>query len=79
MIRPERIELVRDRPSAGDAIQAKITNRIFSGELLSFELEAASGAPFRCTKPSLPQFRALERGQAVWMVPTDCRALPRVS
>jgi ABC-type Fe3+/spermidine/putrescine transport system ATPase subunit len=79
MIRPERIELARERPAGRDCIEARVTRQIFSGELLTFELEAAGGVGLHCTKPSLPQFRALTAGEAVWLVPDDCRALPKAS
>jgi ABC-type Fe3+/spermidine/putrescine transport system ATPase subunit len=77
MIRPERIELAREPPAGRDAIEAKVTRQVFSGEFLTFELEAAGGVGLLCTKPSLPQFRALSSGDAVWLVPNDCRALPK--
>jgi ABC-type Fe3+/spermidine/putrescine transport system ATPase subunit len=75
MIRPERIELARERPAGRDAIEARVKRRVFSGELLIFELEAAGGVGLLCTKPSLPHFRALSCGDAVWLVPDECRAL----
>jgi ABC-type Fe3+/spermidine/putrescine transport system ATPase subunit len=79
MIRPERIELERERPNGRDAIEARVKRRVFSGEFLIFELEAAGGIGMLCTKPSLPHFRALSSGDAVWLVPDECRALPKVS
>jgi ABC-type Fe3+/spermidine/putrescine transport system ATPase subunit len=77
MIRPERIGLSVERPATGEAIAARVTKRVFSGELLSFELESSDGLGFLCTKPSLPHFRALAPGDAVWLVPDECRALPK--
>jgi ABC-type Fe3+/spermidine/putrescine transport system ATPase subunit len=76
MIRPERIDLSTERPG-GEAISARVKKRVFSGELLTFELEATDGLGFLCTKPSLPQFRKLSPGDSVWLVPEECRALPK--
>ena len=76
MIRPERIELARQPPADREAIAARVTRQVFSGEFLIFELETTGGVGLTCTKPSLPQFRALSSGDAVWLVPDECRALP---
>ncbi len=72
MIRPERIELV-DAAAPG-TLPARVRNRVFSGERITFELDTAGG-PIVCTKPSLPQFRLLDPGAQVWLQPGDCRAL----
>jgi ABC-type Fe3+/spermidine/putrescine transport system ATPase subunit len=77
MIRPERIELARERPADRDAIAARVTRQVFSGEFMTFELEAAGGIGLLCTKPSLPYFRSLSSGEAVWLVADGCRALPK--
>ena len=79
MIRPERIDLSADRPNSGDAWEARITKRTFSGEQISFEVEAQNGVKLLCVKPSLPCFRELGMGQTVWIMPKDCRALPRAT
>lgn len=77
MIRPERIDLAAERPDIGGAIAARIRSRVFSGELMSFELEAGGGIPILCSKPSLPKFRELVPGQPVWLVLKGCRVLPK--
>jgi ABC-type Fe3+/spermidine/putrescine transport system ATPase subunit len=75
MARPERIELAMEAPAAGRMLAARLTKRVFSGEQLSLELETESGIRLLCTKPSLPRFRQLAMGDAVWLLPTECRAL----
>ncbi|VTU26794.1 Sulfate/thiosulfate import ATP-binding protein CysA [Variovorax sp. SRS16] len=75
MLRPERIELMTEAPASGEALPARLVKRVFSGEQLSLELETASGVRLVCTKPSLPRFRQLAAGDAVWLFPTECRAL----
>jgi len=75
-VRPERIDLHSAAPAEDGAIAATVTKRIFSGEQIGFELQTAAGVKLICTKPSLPRFRALGPGNAVWLVPGECRALP---
>ena len=77
LIRPERIELSATRPESGGVIEGRIAKRVFSGELMNFEIEAAEGIRLLSTKPSLPRFRDLALGQTVWVIPEDCRALPK--
>jgi spermidine/putrescine ABC transporter ATP-binding subunit len=79
MIRPERIDLAVQKPDDRDALEARVKKRVFSGELMTFELEAANGVALLCTKPSLPHFRGISPGDSVWLVPDECRALPKVS
>jgi ABC-type Fe3+/spermidine/putrescine transport system ATPase subunit len=79
MIRPERIDLSADKPQSGDAWEMRITKRTFSGEQVSFEVESTNGVKLLCIKPSLPRFRELRLGQTVWIMPQDCRALPRAT
>jgi len=75
MIRPERIELLTEAPDHGDALAARITKRVFSGERVSFELAAGDGIGFVCTKPSLPRYRKLAPGDGVWLRPDECRVV----
>ena len=77
MVRPERIELSAAGPAGQAAFEARVRKRVFSGEHLTFELETASGVGLICTKPSVPAYRAIATGDSVWLVPEDCRALPR--
>jgi ABC-type Fe3+/spermidine/putrescine transport system ATPase subunit len=79
MIRPERLEVSPDKPLGAVALEARLTRRVFSGELMSFELEAGNGVRLLCSKPSLPRYRELALGQVVWLTPEDCRALPKGS
>ncbi len=65
-------------PAGRDALRgAGHPAGVFRASPLTFELEAADGVGLMCTKPSLPHFRALSPGDAVWLVPDDCRALPK--
>jgi ABC-type Fe3+/spermidine/putrescine transport system ATPase subunit len=77
MIRPERVDLLPAPPARDDAIAARVRTRVFSGELMTFVLDGPGGLQLLCTKPSLPRFRGLAPGDAVWAVPEACRALPK--
>lgn len=79
MLRPERIDLHRQPPNGQDALSARIRRRVFSGDVVSFELDMDSGHSLLCTKPSQDEFRTFAPGQAVWVVPQACRVLPRAS
>jgi spermidine/putrescine ABC transporter ATP-binding subunit len=76
MIRPERIELSAGEPAGRPAFAARVRKRVFSGEHLTFELEAAAGTGLLCTKPSIPVYRAIAPGDTVWLTLEGCRALP---
>jgi ABC-type Fe3+/spermidine/putrescine transport system ATPase subunit len=76
MIRPERIDLVPERPRGG-AVRATVTKRIFAGDVIMFELRTDDGLSLRCSRPSVAEYRMLAVGDAVWAVVRDCRALPR--
>jgi hypothetical protein len=75
MLRPERIELMTERPAAGGALAAKVVSRVFTGEQISLELQTDNQIRLVCTKPSLPRYRQLAPGNAVWILPGECRAL----
>jgi ABC-type Fe3+/spermidine/putrescine transport system ATPase subunit len=77
MIRPERIDLVPERPAGAAALAATVTKRVFAGDVLMFELRTHDGLPLRCSRPSVAEYRALAPGDRVWAVVRDCRALPR--
>ncbi len=77
MIRPERVDLVPERPAEGVAIPGAVTKRIFAGDIITFEVRADHGLLLRSSKPSVPEYRALTPGSRVWAVVHDCRALPR--
>ena len=79
MLRPERIDLHRLPPDGQGALSARIRRRVFSGDVVSFELDMESGHSLLCTKPSQDEFRSFAPGQAVWVVPQACRVLPRAS
>jgi ABC-type Fe3+/spermidine/putrescine transport system ATPase subunit len=77
MIRPERIDLVSERPAGGVAMPATVAKRVFAGDVITFELRTEHGLLLRCTKPSVAEYRALAPGATVWAIVRDCRALPR--
>ena len=76
-IRPERLDLVVDRPAGAAAVSATVTKRIFAGDIITFEVRADHGLVLRSSKPSVAEYRALTPGSRVWAVVRDCRALPR--
>jgi ABC-type Fe3+/spermidine/putrescine transport system ATPase subunit len=76
MIRPERIDLARERPEGELALPVTVTKRVFAGDVVTFELRTDHGV-LRCSKPSVAEYRALAPGAAVWAIVRDCRALPR--
>ncbi|MGQ0663389.1 MAG: ABC transporter ATP-binding protein [Pseudomonadota bacterium] len=77
MVRPERVGLTLEAPDGRPALPAKVAKRVFSGDLIVFTLVTGAGPAFLCTKPSLPEFRSLRPGDAVWAVPEECRVLPK--
>jgi ABC-type Fe3+/spermidine/putrescine transport system ATPase subunit len=77
MIRPERIDLVPERPGGGVALPAAVVKRIFAGDIITFEVRTDHGLLLRSSKPSVAEYRALTPGSRVWAVVRDCRALPR--
>jgi spermidine/putrescine ABC transporter ATP-binding subunit len=79
MLRPECIDLHARLPAGQEALSARIRRRVFSGDVVSFELDTDSGHSLLCTKPSRDEFRNFKPGQAVWVVPEACRVLPRAS
>jgi len=77
MIRPERIDLVPERPSSGVALPAAVVKRIFAGDVITFEVRTDHGLLLRSSKPSVAEYRALTPGSRIWAVVRECRALPR--
>jgi putative spermidine/putrescine transport system ATP-binding protein len=77
MIRPERIDLVAERPPGGVSLPATVVKRVFAGDVLTLELRTDRGLVLRCRKPSIGEYRALGPGTSVWAVVRDARALPR--
>ncbi len=77
MVRPERIEIGRQSPGNDSAIQAKITKRVFSGNLLSFTLRTENGSELLASKPSTPHYRGFLPDMVVWAELQDCRLLPK--
>jgi ABC-type Fe3+/spermidine/putrescine transport system ATPase subunit len=77
MIRPERIDLVPERPAGEVAMPVTVAKRIFAGDVITFELRTDHGLLLRCSKPSVAEYRALAPGAAVWAIVRDCRVLPR--
>jgi len=77
MVRPERIDLVAERPGSGVTLPAAVVKRIFAGDIITFEIRTDQGLLLRSSKPSVAEYRALTPGSRVWAVVRDCRALPR--
>lgn len=77
MLRPERIDLHARQPDGQQAFSARIRRRVFSGDVVAFELDTNAGHRLWCTKPSRDEFRQFVPGQAVWVVPEVCRVLAR--
>jgi len=77
MVRPERIDVGIERPAGAAALPATVTKRVFAGDLLTFELRTEQGLALRCSKPSLPRYRALVPGARVWASVEDGHALRR--
>ncbi len=77
MVRPERVEVMREKPETGTALSARITKRVFSGDMLALTLTAPDGLEIVSRKPSVSRYRDLDEGSEVWMVLEDCRMLPR--
>ena len=57
MIRPERIDLVFERPAGGVAMPATVAKRVFTGDVITFELRTEHGLLLRCSKPSVAEYR----------------------
>ncbi|MEJ8573529.1 ABC transporter ATP-binding protein [Microbaculum marinum] len=77
MVRPERVEIARERPADAAAIGARVTKRVFSGDMLALTLTSADGLEIVSRKPSVSRYRDLEEGSDVWMMLEECRMLPR--
>ena len=77
VVRPERIRLTTEPPSDGTALEATITERVFTGENVRITLTTDGGATFRCIKPSLPAYRGMRSGDRIWAMPEECHAIPR--
>ena len=77
VVRPERIQLTVEPPSEGAALEASITERVFTGENVRITLATDGGATLRCIKPSLPMYRSMQRGDRIWALPEECHAIPR--
>ena len=77
VVRPERIQLTAEPPSEGTALEASITERVFTGENVRITVATDGGATLRCIKPSLPMYRSMQRGDRIWALPEECHAIPR--
>lgn len=73
LIRPERTMISAEPPVGRKGFQAQIVERVFSGDIITFEVEASDGVRLQVAKPSLPQFRELDPGQTVWTWFENCR------
>jgi ABC-type Fe3+/spermidine/putrescine transport system ATPase subunit len=73
-VRPERVELADDVDDA-PGLRARIEQRVFSGEVVSFVLTTDAGQGLACKKPSTGRFRSLAPGQWVRAIPVECRVL----
>lgn len=76
MVRPERIDIKTQEPGGESAVKAKVTQRIFSGDLLAFTLLTESGYELLASKPSISQYRDITPDTVVWVDLQDCRVLP---
>jgi ABC-type Fe3+/spermidine/putrescine transport system ATPase subunit len=63
LVRPERVTFAD--PGAPGALRARIDKRVFSGEVVLFELTTEGGQKLLCKQPSVARFRALAPGQWV--------------
>ena len=77
MVRPERVEVALEHGTEASGIEAAVTKRVFSGDLISFRLRTTSGDELVCTKPSLPRYRDIPADATVWVSLPDCRVLRR--
>ena len=77
MVRPERIGIETSPPANGEAVEATVANRVFSGNTLIFTLRTASGVELTASKPSTAQYRDIAPQSTVWLDLGDCRLLPR--
>ncbi len=77
MVRPERVEIVIGDATDGAGIEAVVTKRVFSGNLLGFTLRTGNGDELVCVKPSLPEYRDIPTDAKVRIILPDCRVLPR--
>ena len=77
VVRPERIQLTAEPPSEGTALEASITERVFTGENVRITVATDGGATLRCIKPSLPMYRGMQRGDRIWALPEESHAIPR--
>src|SRR5262249_58247778 len=68
MIRPERIDLVPERPSSGVALPAAVVKRIFAGDVITFAIRTHQGLLLRSRTPSVTEDRALTPDSDVWAV-----------
>lgn len=77
MVRPERIGIETSPSANGEAVEATVANRVFSGNTLIFTLRTASGVELTASKPSTAQYRDIAPQSTVWLDLGDCRLLPR--
>jgi ABC-type Fe3+/spermidine/putrescine transport system ATPase subunit len=73
LVRPERVTFAE--PGAAGALRAKIDKRVFSGEVVLFELTTEGGQKLLCKQPSVARFRALAPGQWVGCVLEEARVV----
>jgi len=73
LVRPERVTFAE--PGATGALRARIDKRVFSGEVVLFELTTDGGQKLLCKQPSVARFRALAPGQWVGCVLEEARVV----
>jgi len=77
MVRPERIDVHMHDPADSASVEATVTKRVFSGDLMAFTLRTNDGQELVSTKPSLPKYRDIAPDAKVWLTLHECRVLPR--
>src|SRR5215207_7818320 len=72
MVRPERVRVSVERPAAGNAVEAAVTDLTFQGPLVRLTLDAPGGAPIVAQlghDVDLPLLRPGDRVFASWPAP----------
>ena len=77
MVRPERVDMAAAKPANGAAVPARVTKRVFCGDLLSFTLRTDSGVALVASKPSTAEYRAIAPDATVWVTLGEFRLLPK--
>ena len=79
VIRPERIQMELVKPAAPQALSARVSERVFAGEMVRITLITEDGIELRSVKASLPAYRAMKPNDTVWISLEGCHAIPKES